>query len=120
MNEGRYPDHVVNEAVKRIREGGEPKDVADELREKYGYEKLVAKTVKRWYERYPWGKQPKSLPPELEELVQETILRERLPAGTQPCAPGKHEFGNYHGYSAHPYWSHWCQVCGYEERVMPT
>ena len=60
MNGGRYPDNVVNEAVERINEGADSKDVADELREKYGYERLHSKTLKRWHKKFPMGKPPES------------------------------------------------------------
>ena len=78
MNDGRYPNDVVNEGIRLVGEGGHPRDVADELRGKYGYDKGRPhwKTVQRWCLQYPMGKQPKSLPPrfkeELKELVQES------------------------------------------------
>lgn len=95
MNSGRYPDIVVNEAVKRIREGAHPKDVADELREKYGFEKLHWKTVKRWCEKYPMGKQPKSWPPKFKDGVRELVKEEASiwpPTLKESCRKGDHSF----------------------------
>ena len=73
MNEGRYPDEVVNEAINRLNEGKHPKDVTDELREEYGYEKLHPKTLASWHRKYPLGKSPKSLPPRLVEEIHEAV-----------------------------------------------
>ena len=66
MHEGRYPDEVVNEAINRLNEGKHPKDVTDELREEYGYERLHPKTVASWGRKYPLGKSPKTLPRKAE------------------------------------------------------
>ena len=86
MNEGNYPDKVINKAIDRINEGNHPKDVADELREEYGYERLHEKTVARWHRKYPVGKSPKSLPPgfvdKMREVVQDLGQEERK----KPCA----------------------------------
>ena len=76
MNEGRYPLDVVNEAIDRVREGVDPKDVADEIRLKYGYEKLHAKSVARWHRKWPMGKLPKSLPAAFREDVRQLIREE--------------------------------------------
>ena len=51
MNEGNYPDDVIDKAIELMDEGANPRDVADELREEYGYERLHAKTVARWGNR---------------------------------------------------------------------
>ena len=77
MNYGNYSDEVINKAVERMNEGGNPKDVADEIRLKLGYDEGRPhwKTVKGWKVKYPMGKQPKSLPStvidEVRKLVQE-------------------------------------------------
>ena len=73
MNNGNYPDEVINKAIKRINKGNNPKDVADELREEYGYEGLHEKTVKRWHRRWPTGKSPESLPPRVVEEIREVV-----------------------------------------------
>lgn len=73
MNSGTYPNPVINEAVKRMNQGANPKDVADELREKYQYDKLHWKTVGRWYRKYPLGKEPKSLPPQIKEEIRRLV-----------------------------------------------
>ena len=81
MNEGRYPDEVVNEAINRLNEGKHPKDVTDELREEYGYERLHPKTVASWHRKYPLGKSPKTLPPkvvcEIRDVVRDLDQEER-------------------------------------------
>ena len=76
MNEGTYPLPVVNEAIDRVRNRVDPKDVADELRLKYGYENLHAKTVARWYRQWPMGKLSKSLPAAFREDVRELVREE--------------------------------------------
>jgi hypothetical protein len=85
MNEGRYPDKVVNEAVELVNEGETPKDVADVLHLKYGYAGLHAKTVANWHRKYPLGKSPKTLPPrvvdEIRQVVRDLGQRERK----KPC-----------------------------------
>ena len=81
MNEGTYPEEVINKAIDRINEGNHPKDVADELREEYGYERLHEKTVARWHRKYPLGKSPKTLPPrvvrEIHDVVRDLDQEER-------------------------------------------
>jgi len=85
MNEGRYPDEVINKAIDRINEGNHPKDVAYDLREGYGYARLHEKTVARWHRKYPLGKSPKTLPPrvvdEIRQVVRDLGQRERK----KPC-----------------------------------
>ena len=73
MNEGNYPDKVVNEAVKLLNKGENPKDVAYELREEYGYARLHEKTVARWHRKYPLGKSPKTLPPRVVDEIREVV-----------------------------------------------
>ena len=73
MNEGRYPDEVVNEAINRLNEGKHPKDVTDELREEYGYERLHPKTVASWGRKYPLGKSPKTLPPKVVREIRDGV-----------------------------------------------
>ena len=84
MNEGRYPEEVINKAIDWINEGNHPKDVAYELREEYGYAGPHEKTVKRWHRKYPVGKLPKSLPPggvaEIREVVRDLGQGEFLSA----------------------------------------
>ncbi len=130
MNGGRYPDSCVNEAVERINQGADPRDVADELREEYGYETLHWKTLKRWQKKYPMGKQPKSLPPglkeEVQELVREYTSQERLgDSGRKEvwerlqkrCAAGEHDYKLEHYTTAAPLlaWRRVCQFCEQEE-----
>ena len=85
MNEGRYPDEVVNEAINRLNEGKHPKDVTDELREEYGYERLHAKTVARWHRKYPLGKSPKSLPPRFVDEIREVVRDLDQKESKRPC-----------------------------------
>ena len=73
MNGGRYTGEVINKAIKRINKGKQPKDVTDELREEYGYEKLHPKTLASWHRKYPLGESPKSLPPRLVEEIHEAV-----------------------------------------------
>ena len=73
MNEGRYPDEVVEEAIKLMNEGANSRDVADVLRLDNGYERLHAKTVARWYKKYPLGKSPKTLPPRVVDEIREVV-----------------------------------------------
>ena len=73
MNEGNYPDKVVNEAVELLNKGENPKDVADVLRLKYHYEGLHAKTVARWHRQYPLGKSPKILPPRVVDEIRDVV-----------------------------------------------
>ena len=86
MNGGRYPDDVVDEAVELVNEGENPKDVADVLRLKYGYEGLHAKTVARWHRKYPLGKSRELIPPvfvdKIRDVVQDLGQEERK----KPCA----------------------------------
>ena len=86
MNNGNYPDEVINKAIKRINEGNNPKDVADELREEYGYEGLHEKTVKRWHRRWPTGKSPESLPPRVVEEIREVVQGLDQEERKKPCA----------------------------------
>lgn len=76
MNEGRYPDKVINEAIKLLNKGMDPKDVADELREKCGYEKLHPKTLVRWRKKYPMGKASPVLPPQVTKEIREIAAEE--------------------------------------------
>ena len=96
MNLGRYPDKVINEAVGRLGKGANPRDVADQLREKYGYEKLHWKTVGRWYEKYPMGKDAKSLPrkfkEEVYELGKEAASKQWSTRLRDMCEQGNHSF----------------------------
>ena len=85
MNEGRYPDEVVNEAINRLNEGKHPKDVTDELREEYGYAGPHEKTVKRWHIRYPVGKSPKSLPPGFVDKMREVVQGLDQEERKRPC-----------------------------------
>ena len=73
MNEGRYPDIVVNEAVKLVNKGGNPKDVADVLCRKYRYDGLHAKTVANWHRKYPLGKSPKTLSPRVVDEIRQVV-----------------------------------------------
>ena len=73
MNEGRYPDEVVEEAIKLMNEGANPRDVADWLREEYGYERLHPKTVASWHRKYPLGKSPTTLPPKVVDEIREVV-----------------------------------------------
>lgn len=75
MNEGRYPDEVINFAVARMNDGSDPKDVADEINETYRYDpgRPSPKSLVRWHEKYPMGKQPKSLPPGFKDEVRELV-----------------------------------------------
>ena len=90
MNEGRYPDEVVEEAIKLMNEGANSRDVADVLRLDNGYERLHAKTVARWYKKYPLGKSPKTLPPrvvdEIREVVQDVVQDVVEEERKKPCA----------------------------------
>ena len=85
MNEGNYPDKVVNEAVKLLNKGENPKDVADVLRLKYHYEGLHAKTVARWHRKYPVGKSPKSLPPGFVDKMREVVQGLDQEERKRPC-----------------------------------
>ena len=73
MNEGRYPDEVVEEAIKLMNEGANSRDVADVLRLDNGYERLHTKTVARWYKKYPLGKSPKTLPPKVVREIRDVV-----------------------------------------------
>jgi len=73
MNEGNYPDEVINKAIDRINEGNHPKDVTDELRQEYGYERLHPKTVVSWHRKYPVGKSPKTLPTGFVDKMREVV-----------------------------------------------
>ena len=85
MNEGTYPEEVINKAIDRINEGNHPKDVADELREEYGYERLHEKTVARWHRKYPVGKSPKSLPPGFVDKMREVVQGLDQEERKRPC-----------------------------------
>ena len=85
MNEGNYPDEVINKAIKLMNEGGNPKDVADELRHEYGYEGLHAKTVARWHRKYPLGKSPKTLPPKVVDEIREVVQGLDQEERKRPC-----------------------------------
>ena len=85
MNEGRYPDEVIDKAINQINEGKHPKDVADELREDYGYEGLHEKTVARWHRKYPVGKSPKSLPPGFVDKMREVVQGLDQEERKRPC-----------------------------------
>ena len=56
MNNGVYPDNVVNEAITLSRKGVAPKDIADILKEKHRLGGPHAKTVEQWIFKYPDGK----------------------------------------------------------------
>ena len=86
MNNGNYPDEVINKAIKRINEGNNPKDVADELREEYGYERLHPKTVASWGRKYPLGKSPKTLPPRVVDEIREVVRDLDQKESKRPCA----------------------------------
>ena len=86
MNEGNYPDKVINKAIDRINEGNHPKDVAYELREEYGYARLHEKTVARWHRKYPLGKSPKTLPPRVVDEIREVVRDLGQEERKKPCA----------------------------------
>ena len=86
MNEGRYPDEVVNEAINRLNEGKHPKDVTDELREEYGYEGLHAKTVARWHRKYPLGKSRELIPPVFVDKIRDVVQDFGQEERKKPCA----------------------------------
>lgn len=71
MNEGRYPDRVINEAIRLVKKGTHPKDAADELREKYSYAKLHPKTVTNWCRKFPLGKTTPLLPPKVDAAIRD-------------------------------------------------
>ena len=75
MNQGRYPDKVINEAVTLVKRM-DPKDAADTLREKYGYETLHPKTVARWARKYPLGKNNPLLPSKVAEEIRDVARGE--------------------------------------------
>ena len=86
MNEGRYPDEVVEEAIKLMNEGANSRDVADVLRLDKGYDRLHAKTVARWYKKYPLGKSPKTLPPRVVDEIREVVRDLDQSESKRPCA----------------------------------
>ncbi len=86
MNGGNYPDKVVNEAVKLLNKGENPKDVVDVLRLKYGYERLHEKTVARWHRKYPLGKSPKTLPTRVVDGIREVVRDLGQAESKRPCA----------------------------------
>ena len=86
MNEGRYPDEVVEEAIKLMTEGANSRDVADVLRLDNGYERLHAKTVARWHRKYPLGKSPKTLPPRVVDEIREVVRDLGQAESKRPCA----------------------------------
>ena len=111
MNEGRYPDHVVNDAIQKLNQGINSRDVADELREKFGYERLHWKTLKRWHEKYPMGK------------VTDSGLKEVLTRIQRNCAAGEHDYKlkHYTTPGAQLIWRNMCQFCDQEEVLdIPT
>ena len=73
MNEGSYPDIVVDEAIELMQGGANPRDVADWLRLDKGYTRLHWKTVARWYKKYPLGKSPKTLPTRVVDGIREVV-----------------------------------------------
>ncbi len=77
LNNGRYPDKVINEAVALLRGGTARRDVIDILREKYAYENLNRRTLDRWYSTYPLGKGPqgKGLESRLRDLARQEAQR---------------------------------------------
>ena len=85
MNGGNYPDIVVNEAVKLINKGGNPKDVADVLCRKYRYDGLHAKTVANWHRKYPLGKSPKTLPPRVVDEIRQVVQGLDQEERKRPC-----------------------------------
>ena len=85
MNEGRYPDEVVEEAIKLMNEGANSRDVADVLRLKYGYAGLHAKTVTNWHRKYPLGKSPKTLPPGFVDKMREVVQGLDQEERKRPC-----------------------------------
>ena len=85
MNEGNYPDKVINKAIDRINEGNHPKDVTDELRQEYGYERLHPKTVVSWHRKYPVGKSPKTLPPGFVDKMREVVQGLDQEERKRPC-----------------------------------
>ena len=113
MNLGSYPDRVVDEAIRAMEKGRNPKDVADELRLKYGYDGLHWKTVKRWHVKYPAGKQPQSLPfqfkDEVLELVRAVTSQERQPTtplqeeARKMCQQGDHSWLSDRRFEGHAY-----------------
>ncbi len=75
MNQGRYSDKVINEAITLVKRM-DPKDAADALREKYGYETLHPKTVARWARKYPLGKNNPLLPSKVAEEIRDVARGE--------------------------------------------
>ena len=93
MNEGRYPDEVINYGVARLNKGGDPKDVADEINEKYRYStgRPSPESLRRWHKAFPMGKEPKSLPPgfmgEVAGLVEQQFARRQDTDERRPATP---------------------------------
>ena len=85
MNNGNYPDEVINKAIDLINEDTDPKDVVDELRGEYGYERLHAKTVARWHRKYPLGKSPKTLPPRVVDEIRQVVQGLDQEERKRPC-----------------------------------
>ena len=86
MNEGSYPDIVVDEAIELMQGGANPRDVADGLRLDKGYTRLHWKTVARWYKKYPLGKSPKTLPPRVVDEIREVVRDLDQAESKRPCA----------------------------------
>ena len=86
MNEGNYPDEVINKAIALINEDTDPKDVVYELCGEYGYAGLHAKTVASWQRKYPLGKSPTTLPPRVVDEIREVVRDLDQKESKRPCA----------------------------------
>ena len=90
MNEGSYPDILVDEVIELMQGGANPRDVADWLRLDKGYTRLHWKTVARWYKKYPLGKSPELFPPvvvdKIQKVVQDVVQDLGQEERKKPCA----------------------------------
>ena len=90
MNEGSYPDILVDEVIELMQGGANPRDVADWLRLDKGYTRLHWKTVARWYKKYPLGKSPELIPPvfvdKIRDVVQDVVQDLGQEERKKPCA----------------------------------
>ena len=85
MNEGNYPDEVIDKAIELMDEGANPRDVADVLRSDNGYERLHPKTVVSWHRKYPLGKSPKTLPPRVVDEIRQVVQGLDQEERKRPC-----------------------------------